>query len=245
MKASEPRQADPYEVMKRSRRFDLIFKLSLARAMLSGDAGAIREAETAYLESVRARNGFYEDVPPRNCPADFLAAFRRTFQSIRDRGYDPALGAIPVDAAGEVLNGAHRLVSCIACSVPCWVVESDCHLAGGSVMRTFVKGHIHPAVLNWGVRKYFELVPDGCLKEEFGSPGDYPELPFPDWRARNRGAWRFKVKPALSWTWYSLTLPFKRGEAREKQLRRILRERRKISGFAALADYWRDRKDGE
>ena len=243
MNAAEPRQTDPYGVLKKSHRFDLIFKLALARAILADDPAAIREAEAAYLESVRARNGFYEDNPPRDTPADFLVAFRRTLASIRAHGYDPSRGAIPVDAAGEVLNGAHRLVSCVACGVPCWTVESDCHKAGGSVMRTFVKGHIHPAVLNWGVRRYFELIPDGALIAEFGPRANYPALPFPDWT--HRRTWAYCVKPSLSAFWWRLALPFKRGEAAEKQRRRILRAHKQVSGFAALAAYWREVGDGK
>ena len=44
----------------------------------AGDAAAIREAEEAYLEMVRARNGFYEDEPRRDTPEEFLESFRRT-----------------------------------------------------------------------------------------------------------------------------------------------------------------------
>lgn len=240
---AEPRMVDPREILKKSHRFDLVFKLSLAKAILSGDAMRIREAEAAYLESVRARNGFYEEDPPRDCPEDFLSAFRRTLESIRTKGFDPKMGAIPIDADGEVLNGAHRLVSCVACGTPCWVVESDCHRAGGSVMKTFLKGHIHPAVQAWGIRKYLELVPDGALASEFGSLAEHPVQAFPDWVRRT--TWVFCIKPALAAFWWRLMLPFKRGEAAQKQRRRILRAGKQISGFAALAAFWKERNCGK
>ena len=53
------------------------------------------------------------------------------------------------------------------------------------------------------------------------------------------------MKPSLSALWWRLALPFKRGEAAEKQRRRILRARKQVSGFAALAAYWREVGDGK
>ena len=55
---AQVRIIDPKEVLKASARFDLIYKVELAKAWADGDAAAIREAEEAYLEMVRARNGF-------------------------------------------------------------------------------------------------------------------------------------------------------------------------------------------
>lgn len=233
------RMADPNEVLRASVRFDLVFKVALAKAWAEGDAKAVREAEEAYLEMVRARNGFYEEEPFRDRPEDFLASFRRTADSIRRNGYDLSRPAIPVDERGELLNGAHRLAACVAYGKPCPVVLSDCWKAGGSVLKTFRKGLIHPAVEAWGIRRYFELVPGGALTADFGRPEDHPLLPFPDWTKR-RGGIRL-LRPFLTALWCRLTLPFKRGERRAKAERRLLRERRKITGFAALAAYWKER----
>ena len=230
---------DPMEVLKASARFDLVFKVALAKAWASDDAQAVREAEEAYLEMVRARNGFYEDEPLRNTPAEFIESFRRTAASIRENGYDLERPAIPVDANLELLNGAHRLAACIAYGKSCPVVLSDCWKAGGSVRRTFLKGHIHPAVDAWGIRRYLELVPEGALKAEFGRLEDHPALPFPDWTRRRGG--RFLIKPFLTVLWCRLTLPFRKGGKRAKAERRLLRERKRISGYAALAAYWKER----
>ena len=237
---------DAFEVIKASHRFDIVFKVALAKAWAFGTPSEVREAEEAYLEMIRARNGFhgdFDDVPFRDKPGDFIAAFRKVADSIRAVGYDMSSPPIPVDDSLELLNGSHRLACCVAFGLKCPVVKSDVYPAGGSVLRTFLKGHIHPAVLNWGVRKYFELVPGGALAADFGDASRYPALPFPDWTRRNNSALVWKVKPALSCLWYSAMLPLKSGKSREKQLRRIEREKRKISGFAALAAYWRKRKD--
>lgn len=230
---------DPMEVLRASARFDLIFKVALAKAWAEGDAASVREAEEAYLEMVRARNGFYEDEPPRNTPEEFLESFRRTAASIREHGYDLSRPAIPVDAHNELLNGAHRLAACVAYGKTCPVVLSDCWKAGGSVRKTFRKGHIHPAVEAWGIRRYLELVPDGALAAEFGSLENHPVQPFPDWTRRGGGV--HLVKPFLTALWCRLTLPFKKGEKRAKAQRKLLREQKKISGYAALAGYWKDR----
>ena len=89
---------------------------------------------------VRARNGFYEDEPRRDTPEEFLESFRRTANSIRERGYDLSRPPIPVDERLELLNGAHRLAACIAYGKTCPFVLSDCWKAGGSVWKTFRKG---------------------------------------------------------------------------------------------------------
>ena len=165
---AQVRIIDPKEVLKASARFDLIYKVELAKAWADGDAAAIREAEEAYLEMVRARNGFYEDEPRRDTPKEFLESFRRTANSIRERGYDLSRPPIPVDERLELLNGAHRLAACIAYGKTCPFVLSDCWKAGGSVWKTFHKGHIHPAVEAWGIRRYLEMMPDGALAAAFG-----------------------------------------------------------------------------
>lgn len=236
------RMADPVEVLKRSRRFDLVFKYALAKAWAAGTPEEIRKAEEAYLEMVRSRNGFYEGEPPRNAPEDFIGNFRETARSIRERGYDLSRPAIPVDGAGELLNGAHRLAACAAYGKPCPVVVSDMYPAGGSVHRTFEKGHIDRAVRDWGICRYLAEFPDGALAAEFAAMGPKPDAPFPDWRVRSRRAWRWMVVPALQLAWARLTLAFRPAAKRDKIRRRMIRERKKITGFFDLARYWEERR---
>ena len=241
--SDESHEVDAAMLLKASARYDLIFKVALAKAWADGDAAEIRAAEEAYLEMVRSRNGFYEAEPFRDSPEDFIESFRKTATSIRERGYDKTKPAIPVDGGGELLNGAHRLAACFAYGKKCLVVCSDLYPAGGSVHKTFVKGHIHRAVENWGIRKYLDLLPDGKLAAVFGDKENYPALSFPSWRCRNIMAFPFKIVPALKVIWYSFLLWTRSGERREKMKRRILREKKKISGFSALARYWEERKD--
>lgn len=79
-------------------------------------------------------------------------------------------------------------------------------------------------------------------KEErpaFGRLEDHPAQPFPDWTRRRGGL--LLVKPFLTALWCRLTMSFKKGEKRAKAERRLLREQKKISGYAALAAYWKER----
>lgn len=146
------------EIMIASRKFDLVYKVELAKAWASGDHAAIRRAETDYLEMQRARLSFFEDEPLRTCPDDFIAAFRKTAGSILAKGYDFGAPPIPVeDGTGELLNGAHRLASCVAFgrSVPVAVhprVYFGTH--GGSTFRAFRAGRIAAGVENRGIRAY-------------------------------------------------------------------------------------------
>ena len=105
------RTVDPLDVMRKSLRFDLIFKLELADAWLHGDAASARMAEEAYLESIRARCGFRESDPPKSGPAAYVASFRETLASISARGYDEKADPVPVDRDGELLGGAHRVAA--------------------------------------------------------------------------------------------------------------------------------------
>lgn len=230
------------EVLGRSRRFDLIFKYELAKAWAAGDPAAIRIAEEAYLEMVRSRNGFYEGEPPRDCPEDFIESFRRLFASIRERGYDMSAPAIPVDGRGELLNGAHRLCVCAAFGLECPVETSDMYPAGGSVHKTFEKGHIHRAVRDWGLRRYLAAFPDGALADDFRALGPREGQAFPDWSARARRAWIWKLVPALKILWGELEFRLKGSGRRAKIRRRIDREKKKISGFGALAAYWEEHR---
>ncbi len=237
------RIVDPMEILKTSQRFDLVFKVALAKAWAEGSASEIREAEEAYLESIRARSGFMGDegdCPPRETPKAFIEAFRKTAKSIHKKGFDLKCSPVPLDKNLELLNGAHRLSACAAYGCPCAVEINDIQCKSGSVYETFIKGHLDEAVRNWGVRKYLELLPGGCLCLDFGSLENYPPLPFPNWSTRNRLAWRWKIRPFFSLMWNHFILLFRYGARAEKTKRRIIRESKKITGFAALAAYWKE-----
>ena len=241
--AGRVRWADPLDVMRKSRRFDLIFKVELARAWGRGDAGAVRRAEEAYLEMVRARNGFYERLPPKRTPADFIDGFRAVASSIRERGYDPRSGPVPLDANGEVLNGAHRLSACVAYGRECPVAVSERMSSGGSRLEVFLAGNIHPAVARWGMAAYLRLLPEGPLAPAFKAADGGG--PFPDWTARAREMRSLQIGVRLRMLRYRLEVHVRRGRHREKVLAHLEELRCSLRAYSALAEYWSRRKESD
>ena len=235
-----PEWADPLQIMSSSIRFDLIFKLELAYAWAYGDARAIRTAEEAYLEMVRSRNGFRESFPPRSGPAAFIDAFRVTAASLLARGYDKDAPAIPLDANGELLNGAHRLASCAAYGKPCLVQRFPKMSSGGNHPRSFIAGKIAAPVAAWGMRAYLRRFPNGRLANEFASVSR-EEMPFPDWADRVKELKMFSLMWRIREKGYRFKALFRRGAALERALKHADEcHHRAIAPFA-LARYWNER----
>lgn len=143
----------------RSRRFDLVFKVQLARAWIECDAALERKALPAYLEAIRAHNSFYEEEPPKSSPKDYVDAYRKTVESISRKGFDPMAEPIRVGRNLELCTGAHRLAACLAANVPCRARVMDCEKTTGNGFESFRFGRLSPAVANWGVRAYVRLNP--------------------------------------------------------------------------------------
>ena len=103
------------DLFLRQRRFDLVFKYLYVR---NGGKGFAREA---YLESIRRFNGFEEfdlaDNLVKSGESDFVNAFDALVESVRENGFLPEKGVIPVDESGNVCNGAHRLSVCAALGI--------------------------------------------------------------------------------------------------------------------------------
>lgn len=229
--------ADPLEVIRKSRRFDLIFKVELADAWICRDEAACRKAEEAYLESIRARCGFRESDPPKSGPVAYINSFRQTAMSICDRGYDENAAPIPVDRHGELLGGAHRLAICVACGCPCRIVNLPELSTGGSQRAAFQKGKMAKEVENWGMLAYLRRFPDGCLANEFAAEVG-PDVPFPDWASRAEGLrwdsamWRLREKAFL------LKAVLRTGLRREKALKKADECRHRAQAPSELALYW-------
>lgn len=92
-------------------RFDVIAKyiygMFYAKKITSGWGLALYEAH------MRAINGLHEAYPAKNGIADFLNAYHAILDSIKARGFDPQVSSIPVDACGNICNGAHRTAACL------------------------------------------------------------------------------------------------------------------------------------
>lgn len=160
-------QTDPIGVFRRSRKFDLVYKILLAEAWKEGNPEAIRRAETDYLEMQRARLSFFEGHPLRTTPGDFISAFRCTAKSMLDEGFLPDAPPIPLETGTmELLNGAHRLACCVAFGITCrFAAYPQVYVGGigGSTFRAFKKGMIAVSVENRGVREYLKRNPDARM----------------------------------------------------------------------------------
>jgi hypothetical protein len=231
------RTVDPLDVMRKSLRVDLIFKVELADAWLHGDAASMRVAEEAYLESIRARCGFHESDPPKSGPEAYVTSFRETLASISARGYDEKADPVPVDRDGELLGGAHRVASCVACGCPCRIVELPHMSTGGSRRAAFQRGKMATAVENWGMRAYLRRFPDGRLAQEFAASLG-PDAPFPDWASRARemrmDSWLWLLRENIQ----LFKAVLRRGERRRKALKKADEYRHRASAPFMLARYW-------
>lgn len=171
--------ADPADIVRHSRKFDLIFKIRLAEAWAGGDAESIRRAETNYLEMQRARLSFFEDEPLRRTPTDFISSFRRLAESIFRTGFDFSTPPIPIETGTmELLNGAHRLACCTAYSRPCRFAEYGrvyFGTHGGSTFRAFRQGRIAESVENYGVREYLRFNEGARIVEASPARGEDEE----------------------------------------------------------------------
>ena len=238
----EVRTVDPLDVMRKSLRFDLIFKLELADAWLHGDAASARMAEEAYLESIRARCGFRESDPPKSGPAAYVASFRETLASISARGYDEKADPVPVDRDGELLGGAHRVAACAACGCMCRIAESPRMSTGGSQRAAFRQGKMAAEVENWGMRAYLRRFPDGRLAGEFSALVG-PNRPFPDWASRVRklrmDSWLWLLREK----WFRIKAALHAGERGRKALKKSDECRHRAAAPLMLARYWQARAD--
>jgi hypothetical protein len=171
-------EIDAEAVFRKSRKFDLVYKIALARAWIGGDARQIRRASLDYLEMQRARFSFFENTPRRTSPADFMDSFRKVAYSIRSDGFSPDAAPVHLEKGSlELIDGHHRLAACIASSRPCRFAYGEPKKRRFLIatFRTFRKGHIAEAVENDGVRGYLKYNESARIVETTPVPGENEE----------------------------------------------------------------------
>jgi hypothetical protein len=98
------------ELFLKSKRFDLIVKQEYARNFDRRDTSFFCDL---YLSHIRAFNNFFElSTPMKRTPEDYLQAFEQTLRSLKERGFVPSLGMIPIDEHFQLQDGAHRTAIC-------------------------------------------------------------------------------------------------------------------------------------
>lgn len=90
-------------------RLDITAKILLARSYKVGLGAAF--ASSLYRATLTAMNplGKFGEDNVKFSLEDYETAFRRLYESMRDRGFDPKFGLIPLSRDGTLQNGAHRV----------------------------------------------------------------------------------------------------------------------------------------
>lgn len=149
------RMVSARELFLKQHRFDLIYKYLF---VVRPHDDFVRHA---YLESIRAFNGFHEIEPSDGIPKDsesaFVDSFEKIIQGMRGMGFAAEKGAIPIGDNGEISDGAHRLAAAAAFGLDV-VVEPD----GRKDLydwRFFREHGMDAAAMDYGALEYVKLNP--------------------------------------------------------------------------------------
>lgn len=143
----------------KQRRFDLIFKYLYLKYPENDFV------KKAYLENIRAFNGFYEVEPSdgvaKNSAEKFLKSFNALYHSIKTDGFNKKMGVIPVGDNGEISDGAHRLAVCAYLDLDI-ETQSD----GRNDLydyKFFTRQKMDPAIMDFGALEYVKLNPNAYI----------------------------------------------------------------------------------
>lgn len=150
---------DAFALFLTQKRFDLIFKW----LYLKNPGNDF--VKNAYLENIRAFNGFHEEEPSdgveKTGAHSFLLRFDSLYKSIQEKGFDPQWGPIPIGDNGEISDGAHRLACCAALGLPVQL-EPDGR-ADLYDYKFFRKQHMNEDIMDYGALEYVKLNPQAYI----------------------------------------------------------------------------------
>ena len=141
------------QLFLKQKRFDLIFKYLYLKYPENDFV------KGAYLENIRAFNGFYEVEPSdgvaKNSAEDFLRSFDVLYNSIQTGGFDKKMGIIPLGDNGEISDGAHRLAVCA-------YLDLDVETKGDGRndlydYKFFEHQKMDPDIMDYGALEYVKL----------------------------------------------------------------------------------------
>lgn len=66
-----------------------------------------------YLESMRFGCNMKDRISNKYGDHDFIKAFNKTIDSIQQHGFDPSKSTIVIGQDGDIVDGAHRLITCL------------------------------------------------------------------------------------------------------------------------------------
>lgn len=147
------------QIFLKQKRFDLIFKYIYLKYQGNDFV------KKAYLENIRAFNGFYEVEPSdnieKNTPENFLKSFDNLYLSIKKSGFNKDFGIIPVGDNGEISDGAHRLTVCTYLNQ-----EIETLSDGRNDLydyKFFQTRKMNPDIMDYGALEYVKLNPNAYI----------------------------------------------------------------------------------
>lgn len=148
-----------YDLFLRQKRFDLIFKYLYVKYPHNNFI------KQAYLENIRAFNGFFEVDPsdkiPKESPQDFLNSFDKLILSIKDNSFITANNQIPIGKNNEISDGAHRLAICAFLDTEIETKEDNSNDLYD--FRFFRKNNMSEDIMDYGALEYVKLHPHAYI----------------------------------------------------------------------------------
>ena len=141
------------DIFLHQRRFDLIFKYLYVKHPCVYH-------RAAYLEHIRAFNGFYElnpsDGKPKNTADDFINSFDTLIDNLKTEYTD----GTEIGSNGEIQDGAHRLATCAALGIPA-NIEPDKSGVLDFVYdyHSFRRKGMDESMMDYGALEYVKLNP--------------------------------------------------------------------------------------
>lgn len=150
---------DALELLLNQKRFDLIYKY----LYVSNPCDFNRRA---YIENIRAFNGFVELEPsdgvPKNSAEDFVRSFDLLITNLKQNGFNAQKGLIPIQKNGEISDGAHRLAACAALNIDVATEQDEQHQDMFSY-EFFQYRKMDSDVMDYGALEYVKLNPDAYI----------------------------------------------------------------------------------
>jgi hypothetical protein len=146
-------------LVRRSNRFDLIFKYVFAKEYISNSLST--HTVQAYLSSIQAFNGFFEEEPRKSGAGDFVLAFTSLIDDMMRRGYVQGEEPVWINRAGQLLGGAHRtsIAAVLKLSVP--ALEVDRQIPWNSSF--FLRRGLPDEIGAWAAIEFAKLNPEARL----------------------------------------------------------------------------------
>ena len=225
---------DPRELVQRTRRFDLIYKIALVDAWHRGEESAIHLATEAYLEQIRAAVDFHEEDNGKNTPADYISAIRELYESVKSGGYRQDGPPVPLDENGDLAGGAHRTAVCYVLGLPVPAIKIGSRRKPPTDRDFLARRHMHAAAIAFGDVMWKKYAPQSVCA---GMAQCERLLRFPDWRDRSRSAWPRRLREHVLGGWQMFQSFLRCGDSKKRSRGRAAAHFRRASGYLRMADF--------